>query len=111
VNPFAFPCKTRGCEGWVIVQPEEMPHGETIRRKCLGCQQEHDYRFSEKTIMSELPCKREGCKHPVSVHNTKRADKKQPLEGQGSYNIHSDEPEGDACSVPGCDCFAYLSYF
>jgi hypothetical protein len=109
MNAFGFPCKTPGCDGWVVVQPEEMPGGKNIRRKCHGCQQEHDYSFSEKIILNEIPCKRDGCKHPLSVHSMRRAEKRPSVE-EGRYNIHSDKTDGDACSEPGCDCFAYLSY-
>lgn len=87
MNVFIFPCKTTGCEAW-LEMPEDKPRDENIRLKCPVCQKEHRYKFSEKQISAVILCKRDGCKHPLSVHNT------SPVE---------------SCSARGCECLAYLS--
>jgi len=66
-------------------------------------------------------CKREGCGHPISLHNMRRAEKRAKKQGgvalvsdfpsgqQESINYHSGKNDEDACSEPDCDCIMYVS--
>lgn len=63
-------------------------------------------------------CKRDGCKHPLSVHNISRAEKHAMIEGimlsdfpsgqRDEFNIQSGTADS-SCSEDGCDCYAFLS--
>jgi hypothetical protein len=68
--------------------------------------------------MPDLPCKREGCGHPVSVHNTYPAEKRAKLRGlmvsdfpsshREEFNIQAGKANS-ACDEPDCQCAAYIS--
>ncbi len=67
--------------------------------------------------MPDSPCKREGCGHPVSVHNTEPAEKRARLRGamvsdypigREEFNIEAGRPNS-GCDKDDCKCTAYIS--
>lgn len=63
-------------------------------------------------------CKRDGCRHPLSVHNLSRAEKRSKMEGtalsdypsahQEDFNIQAGR-SNTSCDEAGCACLAFLS--
>ena len=68
--------------------------------------------------MVDLPCKRDGCGHLISVHTTAPAEKRAklhgtmisdyPTAGREEFNIHAGR-SNSACDDPDCSCIAFIS--
>jgi len=62
----------------------------------------------------DLLCKRDGCGHPLSVHQKRRAEQGGSIVAdpmfatEGAYNPNSDKSD-DACGKADCKCSAFIS--